>query len=104
MTDTGPDNAAAVDRHMREQDRLADLEAVTDRERETLKGGDKVELLEAIHVQADDSTDAFRLPVGEIGEVIQPLSQTSNVWLVWFGGTVGEAAVDGADIERVHDD
>ena len=104
MTDYGPDHAAEVDRHMREQDRLADLEAAADRERDTLQAGDKVRLLEAIRIAEDYSTDDVRLPVGTIGEVVQPLSQTSNVWIVCFGGTVGEAAVDGADLERIHDD
>ena len=104
MTDYGPNHAAAVDRHLCEQDRLADLEAAADAERQTLQVDDKVKLLEAVLISADYSTDEVRLPVGTVGEVVQPLSKTSHVWLVWFGGTTGDVAVHDANLKRVHDD
>ena len=104
MTDYGPDHAAAVDRHLREQDRLADLEAAADRERQTLQVGDKVRLLENIETVYDEPDGLWKtyLHIGMIGEVVRHIND--DVWLVWFGGFVGDEVVSAADLERIHDD
>jgi len=104
MTDYGPNHAAAVDRHLREQDRLADLEAAYNAKRDWLEVGDTVYTKEPFTALLDDDGQhAAYVKRGTVGEVVRCLSPYKELWLVCFPSPVFDVEVKAATVERIAD-